>query len=215
MTGCSYTDDIRQLVTPTKLLFLPGASGDTCFWQPVAERLAHAAERVHIGWPGIGPTPADPRINGFDDLVARVVGEIDRPTALIAQSMGGVVAACCALECPQRITHLVLAVTSGGIDVADLGGADWRPAFVEEHPAIPRWFIDFRTDLTAHLRTITVPTLLLWGNADPISPVPVGERLAQLLPNARLHVLAGGAHDLGNRLAARVAPLVDRHLTAG
>lgn len=197
---------------PLKLIFLPGASGNTHFWRPVAGLLAHPGERVHIGWPGIGPTPADPDVNGVDDLIARVVAEIDRPSALIAQSMGGVIAMHGALERPNRITHLVLAVTSGGIDVADLGAEDWRPAFLAENPTVPRWFIDFQSDLSDRLHAITAPTLLLWGDADPISPVRVGERLARLLPNARLHVFAGGTHDLGNVLASRVAPLIEGHL---
>jgi pimeloyl-ACP methyl ester carboxylesterase len=197
---------------PSKLIFLPGASGNTDFWRPVAGLLTHTGERAHVGWPGIGPTPPDRDVNGFEDLVARVVAEIDRPCALIAQSMGGAIAMHSALERRSLITHLVLTVTSGGIDVADLGAEDWRPAFIAENPTVPRWFIDFRSDLTDRLRSITVPTLLLWGDADPISPVRVGERLAQLLPNARLHVLAGGTHDLGNALAKKIAPLIDAHL---
>lgn len=197
---------------PSKLIFLPGASGNTDFWRPVADLLAHPGERVHIGWPGLGSTPPDPDVDGIDDLVARVVAEIDRPCALIAQSMGGVVAMHSVLARPRLVTHLVLTVTSGGIDVADLGAKDWRPAFVAENPTVPRWFIDFRSNLADRLGAITAPALLLWGDADPISPVRVGERLAQLLPNAKLHVLAGGTHDLGTVLAGRVAPLIDRHL---
>jgi pimeloyl-ACP methyl ester carboxylesterase len=197
---------------PSKLIFLPGASGDTGFWQPVSDLLAHRGARVHIGWPGVGPTPPDPGVRGFEDLVARVVAEIDGPTALIAQSMGGMVAIRSVLERPSLITHLVLAVTSGGIDIADLGAEDWRPAFIKENPTVPRWFIDFRSDLTDRLRSITVPTLLLWGDSDPISPLRVGERLEEILPNAKLHVVAGGRHDLGCVLASRIAPLIDKHL---
>ena len=77
---------------PGKLIFLPGAGGSARFWQPVSELLAHPAQRKLLGWPGFGETPADPRVRGIEDLVARVVDEIDRPCALIAQSMGGVIA---------------------------------------------------------------------------------------------------------------------------
>jgi pimeloyl-ACP methyl ester carboxylesterase len=48
-----------------------------------------------------------------------VVQYIDEPTALIAQSMGGVIAARAALERPDMVTRLVLSVTSGGIDALD------------------------------------------------------------------------------------------------
>jgi len=198
--------------TAAQLLFLPGASGDTRFWEPVERRLRHPAAVHHIGWPGFGPTPRDPHVNGIDDLVARVVARIDRPTALIAQSMGGVVAIRAALERPGLVTHLVLTVTSGGVNIAALGGQDWRPAYFEANRSIPAWFAAYGDDMSEAIRTIAAPALLLWGDADPISPVAVGERLKALLPRAELHVLAGGAHNLANAMADRVAPLVDDHL---
>lgn len=196
----------------TRLMFLPGASGNTAFWRPVAERLTHPGERLHIGWPGFGSTPPDPAVNGMEDLVARVIAAMDRPTALIAQSMGGVIAMRAALEKPTQVTHLVLTATSGGLDLSGFDVEDWRPALQAEQPALPPWFAEDRQDLSAQLGRITVPVLLLWGDADPISPVAVGERLAALLPNARLHVLAGGEHDLAHVHAAQAAPLIDAHL---
>jgi pimeloyl-ACP methyl ester carboxylesterase len=197
---------------PSKLLFLPGSSGNTRFWQPVANLIAHPATRVHFGWPGFGSTPPDPEVKGIDDLVAKVVAEIDQPTALIAQSMGGVIAIRAALQRPDLVTHLVLTVTSGGIDTSSLGAHDWRPAFLEANPSVPRWFTALQPDLKPSLGSVTAPTLLLWGDADPISPVAVGERLAQLLPCTKMHVLAGGTHDLAYALAGTVAPLIDAHL---
>lgn len=199
--------------TPSKLLFLPGASGNVGFWQPVADRLVHPGARQHLGWPGFGPTPPDPRVGGIDDLVARVVAEIDQPTALIAQSMGGVIAMRAALERPDLVTHVVLTVTSGGIDITDLGACDWRPEFFAANPAVPRWFSSCTDNLAPSLHLLTVPALLLWGDADPISPVAVGQRLASLLPHATLHVAPGGTHELANLLAAGIAPLIDEHLS--
>lgn len=199
---------------PAKLLFLPGASGNTQFWLPVAQRLAHPAEKVHVGWPGFGSTPMDPNIQGLDDLAARVVADIQTPTALIAQSMGGVIAVLAALEKPQLITHLVLTVTSGGMDMADFGAEDWRPTLFAANPSLPRWFAAYHQDLTPKLATLGIPTLLLWGDADPISPVAMGQRLAALLPCAQLHVLPGGDHNLGNTFACDIAPLIDKHLSS-
>jgi poly(3-hydroxyoctanoate) depolymerase len=106
----------------------------------------------------------------------------------------------------------VLSVTSGGIDVASLGAEDWRPRFRESNPRLPIWFIDEREDLSGQLRTITIPVLLLWGDADPISPVAVGRRLAELFPSAELVVFEGGTHDLVHERADEVAAHIDRHL---
>lgn len=193
-------------------MFLPGASGNTRFWQPVAERLSHAGSRRFLGWPGFGDTPADERVRSTEDLVARVVAELTAPVVLCAQSMGGSIALRVALQKPELVSHLVLSATSGGLDVSALGGTNWRPWFREAFPHTPRWFDDERIDLSERLSQVQIPVLLLWGDADPISPVAVGERLAQLLPHATLVVIAGGTHDVACERADEVAPLIERHL---
>ncbi|CAK6701156.1 2-succinyl-6-hydroxy-2,4-cyclohexadiene-1-carboxylate synthase [Synechococcus sp. CBW1107] len=204
---------IWALDPPTRLLFLPGASGNTEIWRPVAERLRHGAERIHQGWPGFGGERLDSRVQGFDDLLQLVLERLDRPTAVIAQSMGGVLALQAALAAPHRITHLVLAVTSGGLPMVEHGAEDWREAFAAAHPQLPDWFDASNVDLSDQLPALTIPTLLLWGDADPISPVEVGKRLASRLPDAHLVILSGGTHDLAMERAQEIAPLIDRHLS--
>jgi hypothetical protein len=54
--------------------------------------------------------------------------------------------------------------------------------------------------------------MLLWGDEDPVSPLAVGERLLELLPNSELDVVNGGGHDLANVHARVLAPLVDEFL---
>ncbi|QJP69440.1 alpha/beta fold hydrolase [Burkholderia glumae] len=198
--------------SPSRLLFLPGASGDTAFWQPLAQRLQHGAEREIVAYPGFGAEPPDPSIRSLDELLDRVLARLDRPSALIAQSMGGVLAMRAALARPELVTHLVLCVTSGGIDVEALGAADWRAAFRAGHASLPEWFPAYRGDLTGQLPGVMQPTLLIWGDHDPFSPPAIGERLLGLLPDARLHVVRGGRHDLASVHAAALAPLVDAHL---
>ena len=67
-----------------------------------------------------------------------------------------------------------------------LGAQDWRRDFASANPNVPRWFLDDRTDLTTRLGELQMPVLLLWGDADPISPIRVGQHLAELLPCAEL-----------------------------
>jgi pimeloyl-ACP methyl ester carboxylesterase len=191
-------------------MFLPGAAGDTQMWRPVADRLRHRGARRFVGWPGFGGTPPDPGVRGLGDLAERVARDVDGPVGLLAQSMGGVVALQVALAKPAHVRCLVLAVTSGGLDLAPFGALDWRPML--RQPGLPDWFANDRTDLAGRLREVTAPVLLLWGDDDPISPVAVGERLARLLPRAELVVLRGGTHDLVRERADEVAPLVERHL---
>lgn len=199
---------------PSKLFFLPGALGRAEFWRPASELLDYPAQKRHVTWPGFSGIPPDPGIRGIDDLASRVLADIDQPSALIAQSMGGVVAMLAALQEPKLVTHLVLSVTSGGMNLATFDGEDWRPSIRAAHPELPGWFTDYQEDLTPSLSKLRIPTLLLWGDADPISPVKVGQRLASLLPQAELHVFPGGDHNLGCTFASLVAPLIDRHLSA-
>jgi pimeloyl-ACP methyl ester carboxylesterase len=166
-----------------------------------------------VGYPGFGATSADPNVNGIEDLVGMVAAEIDQPTALVAQSMGGVIATLVALRCPNLVTHLVLVATSGGIDISGLGAEDWRESFAEANPLLPNWFAMFKGDFSSELVRIEIPILLIWGDDDPISPVAVGQKLEKLFPTARLLVVPGGQHDLANKYAAMIAPLVESHLS--
>ena len=194
-----------------RLLFLTGALARTAFWHPLSRLLASPASRIHVSWPGFSGVPRDPGVRGIHDLASRVLAELDQPSAIIAQSMGGVVAMLAALRRPELVTHLVLTVTSGGMDLRPFDAEDWRRRGAAD-PGLPDWFTSYHDDLTPHLPALRMPTLLLWGDADPISPVKVGERLAALLPRAELHVFAGADHDLGCTHARLLAPLVDRHL---
>lgn len=195
------------------LLFLPGASGNIDVWRPVSDGLHHPGRRQFISWPGFGGVPQEAGVNGMDDLVARVVSSMTGPVDLLAQSMGGSIAIRAALQRPELVRHLVLSVTSGGLDVASLGGADWRPWYRQTFPSLPDWFVADRVDLSGRLQELTMPVLLLWGDADPISPVAVGKRLSELLPRAELVVVPGGTHDLVAECAHDVVPHIEAHLS--
>ena len=194
-----------------KVLFLPGAGGDPSFWAPVAGRLP--VEAVRLAWPGLGDQPARPDVRGIDDLVRLTLAHMDGPVDLVAQSMGGVVAVLATLARPSCVRRLVLVATSGGVDVARLGAADWRADYRRDFPDAAAWIFDTRVDLTDRLRTITAPTLLLWGDADRISPVAVGEHLAALLQRSTLVVIPGGDHAMARERADDVAAHVARHLS--
>lgn len=201
--------------SPRRVLFLPGASGDPRFWAPVAERLPPAWERVLLGWPGLGDVPPSPAVTGMADLVALTLERMDRPVDLVAQSMGGVVAIQAALARPALVRRLVLAATSGGVDLARFGAEDWRAEYRREYPHAAPWILGRPPDLEADLPRIAAPTLLVWGSADRISPVTVGAHLARVLPRAELVVIPGGEHMCARDRASEVVPHVLRHLAAG
>jgi len=122
------------------------------------------------GWPGLGRQPHDPTVKGIDDLIAMVVSRMDRPVDLVAQSMGGVIAARVALAHPTLVRRLVLTVTSGGVDMASFGASDWRIEYRKTFPT-PRNGSTRRARATAIARSSASRRrdLLIWGELDPIS----------------------------------------------
>jgi pimeloyl-ACP methyl ester carboxylesterase len=199
-------------MTALHVIFLPGGGGSPEFWHPLGALLPADWKKTYLSWPGLGKQPYDATINSFDDLVALAEKEIQGPTVLIAQSLGGVVGIRLALKHPSKLPHLVLVATSGGVDIASLGGEDWRPAYLNSFPDGARWITEEKPDHTKEIPAISCPTLLLWGDDDSISPVPVGRHFLSLLPNAQLHVVEGGDHYFARDRAASIAPLVVEHL---
>ena len=195
------------------LFFLPGAAGGAAFWHPVGEKLAQGRPHHFFSWPGLGIEPPEPGIASLDDLVRRVLAKLDEhsgPADLVAQSMGGLVAVKAALAAPKKVRRLVLAVTSAGVPMP--GAQDWRPLYRDLFPKAGDWIADPQPDLSQRLKTLKAPTLLLWGDQDPISPVSVGETLRALLPASSLHIIEGGGHDLAITHAYEVAALIASHL---
>lgn len=196
----------------TTVLFLPGAGGSPNFWKPVASTLPDAWPKEHFGWPGLGAQPHDPAVRGIDDLVAMVAARMTEPVDLVAQSMGGVIAARLAIEKPALVRRLVLCVTSGGVDMAGLGASDWRVNYRKSFPQAAGWITASRAVPPLPVEKIAAPTLLIWGDADPISPLAVGKHLEARLRDARLEIVPGGDHDVASTHADHVARLIARHL---
>ncbi len=58
---------------------------------------------------------------------------------------------------------------------------------------VDAWLEDFRADIAQ----ITIPTLVIHGDADQILPIDAtGKRTAALIPGAQFHVVVGGPHGL-------------------
>jgi 3-oxoadipate enol-lactonase len=65
-------------------------------------------------------------------------------------------------------------------------------AFVAQVDAI----LDAADELRSELPRIEVPTLVITGSQDTLTPLGDAEELAELIPNSRLYVLRGAAHGL-------------------
>ncbi len=195
-----------------RILFLPGASGDPEFWRPVADLLPASWEKSRLGWPGLGEQPHDPSVRGLEDLVKRVVEALARPSDLVAQSMGAVVAVRVAARHPEKVRRLVLAATSGGLDMTAFGAADWREEYRRSFPNAAPWITEPVPGHDRLMAKVVAPVLILAGESDPVSPVDAAVHLGRLLPHATIEVVPGGDHGFARDQPGVVARLIVEHL---
>jgi poly(3-hydroxyoctanoate) depolymerase len=194
------------------LVFLPGAGGRAEHLRPIGERLAHRRPTMICEYPGLGGVTPNPNLCSLNDLQRHLLSQLPERFDLVTMSMGGVLGLRIALEHPERLRKLVLMATSGGVDMPSLGGIDWRDTFRRVQPNAPSWFLDDRSDLTPELGKLTLPTLLIYGDADLIAPPRVGQLLQERLGNARLEVIPDATHDLEIDYPDLIASLIEAHL---
>jgi pimeloyl-ACP methyl ester carboxylesterase len=194
------------------LVFLAGASGNTQFWNPLIEQLPNNYTKQVIAYPGFHGTAAYPDIHSFDDLSNYVVAQIQQPSILIAQSMGGIFAIAATLQKTDLIKGLVLIATSGGINLERFKVQDWRQLYRQEYLESPDWFVTTKVDYEEFLSTIEIETLLIWGDQDPVSPIEVGQYLNQILKKSKLYIVEGGDHGLAKQDADEVAIQINAYL---
>lgn len=94
-----------------------------------------------------------------------------------------------------------------------IGGAEQHRAIASIFANSLRRLTELYTPIRDTLASVTVPTLIGWGERDPFFPVAVGERTAELIPGARLRVYAGAGHFLPDErpvlIAADLAELAE------
>ena len=197
----------------TKLVFLPGASGSQHFWQPLKAALTEYPDQQVIAYPSFDGVAPNLAIQNLHDLQEFVEKQIEDDSILIAQSMGGVLAVGLVLKHPQKVKGLVLLATSGGLNLKTFHCADWRTEYRELFKTAPDWFEQDQTEFSrVQLESLDIPILLIWGDHDPLSTVQLGQYLAGIFKNAKLHIIQGGDHFFANSHANQVAMLIQDYL---
>ena len=194
-----------------------GLSGSTRWWSRNVGALAEKHLVAAVDLIGFGRNrrlttpllmPAFPEVTA---LLARWLETFPEPVHLIGHSMGGLLAIRLAAERPDLVRSLVL-VNAVGMPFAlrpgpHLRALPKRPWGLNLAPVlIPDAFRAgpaslalasarvLRGDARDWMRHIAVPTLLVWGEADPLVPVPYAEEMQRLIPGSRLVVLPHAAH---------------------
>jgi 3-oxoadipate enol-lactonase len=183
------------------VVLLHGRGYDHTDWAAVSDHLSRS-RRVHAAdlrghgrsdWPGVYS------LESMRDDVIGLLGHLgSRPTAVIAHSLGGIVACLVAQKRPDLVDRLVLedvpVPLPAGVRVPDRpAGAlpyDWE--MVEQttrqrRDPDPAWADD--------LDRITSPTLVLAGGPESHLPQDQVTEVAVRIPGARL-VTVGGGHDI-------------------
>ncbi len=80
-----------------------------------------------------------------------------------------------------------------------------RRAFFSALRRMALWLPGQQRGLRKRLASLTVPTLVIWGEADRINPAANGRALAAAQPSARLVVVPGGGHNVQEEAPEAVA----------
>jgi pimeloyl-ACP methyl ester carboxylesterase len=200
---------------------------------PLLEPLAASRQVIAVEFQGHGHTADTGRPLAIGALAGDVIALLDHlglaEADLFGFSLGGLVSYAIALAAPDRVGRLIVASADAhhppGRESAPLGedrlptAADfqaWREAYEAVAPD-PAHFGEFaaKNEALVHefpgwtdeLRSLQVPTLLIFGDRD-FSPLPDVVEMFELLPNAQLAVLPGTTHVGVTRRSNEVLALI-------
>jgi pimeloyl-ACP methyl ester carboxylesterase len=200
-------------------VLIHGLSGSSDWWRRNIEPLAAEHTVVAVDLVGFGRNRFFARRSAlplrFADtaaLLARwIESEFSGPVHVVGNSMGGHTAIHLAAMRPDLVRSLTLVDSTGipfelkvGPHIENLmiprGALSFttilaRDAFRSGPTSIAVAFARLlRDDARPLLQTIRVPTLLLWGEHDPLVPLTYAKQIHDIIPAARLVVVPNAGH---------------------
>lgn len=179
---------------------------------------------IDLNGHGRSPAREGDGLQTYVEDVLAVLAALSRPTVLVGHSLGGTIALKTALEHPEHLVGLGLVGTGAKLKVhphilelcqTDFGKAvelvvSW--SFAEQadpvlqdkarkqmrrngQAAFYRDFLSCSTfDVMSRLGEIPVPTIVICGRQDKLTPVKYSEYLQANIPNAHLQVIEQAGH---------------------
>ncbi|HVG22667.1 MAG TPA: alpha/beta fold hydrolase [Thermoanaerobaculia bacterium] len=203
----------------TPVALLHGLSGSSRWWSRNVEALAasHLVAAVDLVGFGrnrrfVGLPLFLPSFSETTALLARWLETFGQPVHLIGHSMGGQIAIALAAERPDLVRSLVLVNAAGmpfrfdprphvrAVEKPPYGGPSivrvLLPDFFRAGPASVAVASArvVRGDMREWMHAIRAPTLLVWGENDPLVPLVYGEAMQQEIAGSRLAAIPGAAH---------------------
>ncbi|MEM7409273.1 MAG: alpha/beta fold hydrolase [Myxococcota bacterium] len=96
-------------------------------------------------------------------------------------------------------------------ELAEMAGRVFDRAFHPEGSLRQFVAVGATGDRSAQVATITAPTLVIHGTADPLVPVACGRDIADKVPGARWLEIEGMGHDVPVALCGRIADAISEH----
>jgi pimeloyl-ACP methyl ester carboxylesterase len=198
------------------VIMIHGLGASSRWWFPLFPELTTAHFRTLApDLPGFGasPGPANSSIEGAARAVVAMADHLNLGEFfLCGHSMGGAVAAQIAADHGGRVRRLVLIDSAG---IPDRVSARWVGRLLQPWSWCPPWFYTTllgdllragptnmmtgikalrRYDIRPTLQRIRVPSLLIWGEKDTLTPPRLGRIMAEALGDARLEIVPGVRH---------------------
>ena len=199
------------------LILLHGLSGSGRWWGRNIGAFARHFRTYTVDLPGFGENRAV-RWSRLDDTADWLTAWMDdeglERASIAGHSLGGAVAARLASRRVDRIERLVLVdaairphgmrATARMVDVVKTisqHSPGFAPLYLRDllrsHPwsATVATFDTLLAEWEPHLSRITAPTLIIWGEHDPITPIALGHGIAATISDARLVTMPHAGHN--------------------
>lgn len=199
------------------LVLLHGLAGSARWWSKNIPALAEEFCVIAMDLPGFGDSHPG---SGFDlhEAAGEVVEALDRldidRASVVGHSMGALVASGMAADFPDCVDRLVLvdaAVfsfhrglmrrTFGAVGILRSVPLGFYPTLVRDAlrsgplRIASATFQVLLADWTSKLPSIVAPTLVVWGEDDSLTPMAIGERMVEEIPDAELAVIRDAGHN--------------------
>lgn len=213
-----YAFWVREAGEGTPLVLVHGLSGSSRWWDRNLDELAAHHRVLAVDLVGFGRnrrllgSPLPLSIGETASLLARWLGTLEEPVHLVGHSMGGQTALEVAARAPERIRSLTLVASTGipfRLEARPHLEAILRPP-VELLAFGPRLALDvlragpgsialasarlLTKDSREAMAHVSAPTLLVWGDSDPVVPLRYAEEIRRRIPQAKLEILEGAGH---------------------